>query len=113
VAKNFKLAPEQIRRLVPFMGRCIASDLITVEGRLVGYMYREVPRDENDSGWSFLAGTEVEDYMSVATNFEIYEVNTICNYDPAVIPYLKEEPGFAFVRKTGTAQFDRVALRPE
>jgi hypothetical protein len=47
---KFKLKPEEIKEVIPEMGSCIASDQITVVGLLVGYMYREEPQDENDSG---------------------------------------------------------------
>ncbi len=51
-------------------------------------MYRENHTNESDTGWKFLAGSEDEQYIADSGNFEIYELNTICNYDKAVIPYL-------------------------
>ncbi|GGH69517.1 hypothetical protein GCM10011379_26900 [Filimonas zeae] len=50
IAKKFKLDKSQIKRLLPPMGGCIATDEITVNGHLVGYMYRDEPFFENDSG---------------------------------------------------------------
>jgi hypothetical protein len=113
MSKKFRLAPGQIRRLIGPLGRCIASDMITVDGEPIGYMYREPPQDETDSGWVFFAGTESDQYNSNAGNFSIYDVNTICNYDPAIIPYLGEAPGFGFVRRKGMPQFDREVLKAE
>jgi hypothetical protein len=47
--KKFKLSPDQIRRLVPNMGGCIASDRITVDGKQVGAMGRDgARRDESE-----------------------------------------------------------------
>jgi hypothetical protein len=40
---TFKIPGEQIRRLIPNLGGCFASDRITVDGAPVGYMYREEP----------------------------------------------------------------------
>lgn len=86
--KNFAIKGEQIRAMIPPMGACFAIDRITVDTAPVGYMYREEPDNEIDSGWRFLAGDESESYMDDADNCAVYDVNTICNYDPAIIPYL-------------------------
>ena len=48
--KTFKISRDQIRRLIPNMGGCYASDRITVDGAPVGYMYREPPDHDADSG---------------------------------------------------------------
>jgi len=45
-------------------------------------MYREAPYNSIDSGWHFFAGDETQEYTDNARNFEIYDVNTIANYDP-------------------------------
>ena len=96
--KTFGIPAERIERLVPAMGWCYASDHITVEGRLVGYLYREAPDSEGDSGWRFLSGAEDQAYVDNPENFEIYDVNTIANYDRSIIPLLNEEPPCAFER---------------
>jgi hypothetical protein len=59
----------------------------------------------DQSGWHFFAGDESQDYADNSDNFSIYEVNTICNYDPAIIPYLDSNPGSAFGRIEGTDIF--------
>jgi hypothetical protein len=86
--KVFKLPKEQYKELIKPIGSCYATDKITVEGLLVGYMYREEPRYPEDSGWRFFSGTEDQDYVDNPDNIMIYDVNTIVNYDPAIIPYL-------------------------
>jgi len=78
---------------------CIASDKITREGFKVGYMYREKPDDNRpDSGWRFMAGNEDDEYMNNSNNHHIFAINTICNYDTDIIPYLKSEIGSAYIR---------------
>lgn len=42
-SKRFRLRPEQIRAIAPGRGSCFATDRIPVDGRRVGYMYREQP----------------------------------------------------------------------
>ncbi|MBN1919033.1 MAG: DUF2185 domain-containing protein [Verrucomicrobia bacterium] len=108
MAKQFRLSAEQIKQLIPNMGGCYASDMITVEGKPVGYMRREKPDYPEDSGWCFFSGFESQDYADDARNFAIYEVNTICNYDPSVIPFLNSPPGTAFERDPQTGRFAQV-----
>jgi hypothetical protein len=84
--------------LVAGYGGAIASDRITVDGERVGYMYRTAPHNDLDSGWAFLAGDETDAYMDDATNHGIYDVNTIANYDPEIIPLLDAPVGSAFSR---------------
>lgn len=97
--KKFHLTAEQIIPLIDSNEGCIASDRITVDGCKVGFMYREDTEDSTypDSGWRFMAGDEDEDYMSNADYHGIYLVNTICNYDPDIIPFLDAPPGTAFI----------------
>lgn len=94
--KEYKLKSNEIVRLTELKGSCIASDKITVDGLKIGYMYRENQTNENDSGWRFFAGDETEEYTSNANNFGIYDLNTICNYDETIIPYLNSNIGTSF-----------------
>ncbi len=87
------------------MGGCMATDKITVDGMKVGFMYREEPDDERDSGWRFLSGTETDDYMDDENNTMIYNVNTIANYDRAIIPYLNSPIGTELERVEGSDDF--------
>lgn len=78
---------------------CLASDKITKEGYKVGYMYREQPDEgKPDSGWRFMAGNEDDEYINDSKNLHIFALNTICNYDKDIIPYLKSQPGTAYIR---------------
>jgi hypothetical protein len=106
--KQFKIPGDQIKQLIPNMGGCFATDRITVDGMKVGYMYRDEPDNDIDSGWRFFSGDESQDYADDLTNTAIYDVNTICNYDPAIIPLLPTPAGCAFGRVAGTDEF-----RPE
>ena len=64
-------------------------------------MSRESPNDPADSGWLFLAGDETQAYLDDANNLAIYEVNTIANCDPSIIPFLYALPGQRFDRVAG------------
>ena len=106
--KKFLLNEENIKPLIKIKGSCIASDKITTMGKKIGYMYRENPTSEFDTGWRFFAGDEDEQYTNDSNNFEIYELNTICNYDQDIIPYLLNEIGSKLVKnEDGTYTEDK------
>lgn len=50
---TFKHKVEEILDLIFPIGACLATDKITVDGLIVGYMCREEPEIEVDSGWRF------------------------------------------------------------
>jgi hypothetical protein len=89
------------------MGFCLVSNMITMEGKKVGYMYREELEEdsENDSGWRFLAGSEDQEYVDNDSNSKVYEIETIADFDPAIIPYLKSSFGTELERLEGTDEF--------
>jgi hypothetical protein len=103
--KRFRLNAADIRPLAEGFGSCIASDHITVEGKPVGFMYRESPDHPHDSGWRFLSGAESQDYLDKSENLAMYDVNTIANCDPSIIQFLGAPEGSAFGRASG-GQFE-------
>lgn len=105
--KPFKISPENLKTLTNDNRGCVATDKITVEGMKVGFMYRDRPDEdiENDSGWRFFSGTEEQDYVDDIRNSEILPINTVANYDPAILPYLKSKTGSEWERVEGTDKF--------
>lgn len=78
---------------------CIVSDRITKEGWKVGFMYRDEPTPGNpDSGWRFFKGDEDEEYSNNPNNHHVFALNTICNYDYDIIPYLHSPVGTYLIR---------------
>jgi hypothetical protein len=96
--KRFHLPAERIRPIAEGRGSCIATDMITVAGQRVGYMYREEPGNPSDSGWRFFSGTESQAFVDDPANLELYDVNTIANYDPEIVPLLDAQFPVAFAR---------------
>ena len=98
IRKIFKLKPHEIAPLALGLGGCLATDRIVVDGAKVGYMYREEPSREQDSGWRFFSGDEDENYMANNSRHGVYDVNTIVNYDPDIFPLLDSPFGSRFER---------------
>ena len=98
--KKCCIKPEDLKDLFHTDGPegCIASDRIMVEGRKVGYMYREDADRKEDSGWRFSAGDENEEYMSNAENAGVYTLNAVANIDSDIIPFLNSPVGSGFLR---------------
>ncbi|MBR0839766.1 DUF2185 domain-containing protein [Bradyrhizobium liaoningense] len=105
--KRFAIDARDIRPPATGKGACLASDLITVAGKRVGFMYREPPDNAADSGWRFFSGEESQDFADDPKNFEIYDVNTIANYDPDIIPFLDAPEFSAFERESELSPFVR------
>lgn len=107
VTKNdsFRIKSNEIKQLIPNMGYCYASNKITIDGLKIGYMYREETDDDYDSGWRFFSGTEDEEYLNNPENIRIYDVNTIANYDEAIIPYLCYPVGMEIERIKDSDEF--------
>ncbi|MEX3656231.1 DUF2185 domain-containing protein [Mycolicibacterium fortuitum] len=90
--KKFRLSAEDIvPGLAPGDG-CMATDRILVDGRPVGYMYRD------GSGWMFTAGDETPEYLADPGHLNLMSLDVIANYDRSVVPYLQAPPGAAFIR---------------
>lgn len=106
--KKFKLNNNQIKLLANGYGGCIASDRITVEGLPVRFMYKEAPAHPEDSGWRFLSSTESDEYMADSSNHNVWDVNTIANYDPSIIPYIESPVGSVYEKLSEDKDFKPV-----
>ena len=111
--KTFAIPKDQIKDLIPDTTGCIATDRITVDRKKIGYMYRESPDYEHDSGWVFMAGDETDDYMNNPENAGVYQLNTVANYDPAIIPYLQTLAPCAFQKRRWLPGYKPIELPTE
>lgn len=79
--------------------RAYVSKKITKEGWKVGYMERSEPFREGDSGWSFFAGNEDDQYTSDAGNIELMFVGNVWQqFDPDIIKYIDMPIGTRLIR---------------
>lgn len=110
MTKRFAMDASQSKPLADGHGSCIASHRITVAGQSVGFMYREPPDDDLDSGWRFFSGEESQEYADDPANFALYDVNTIANCDPDIVAHLDAPAFSAFERDAGTGVFIAVSF---
>lgn len=94
----------QFKELLPdWQGarHCRISKRIIKDGCTVGFCCREEPDSDDtgwDSGWYFEAGDEDEVYAGEDAEYGIYDLNTICNLYPELLPLLNSHYGTAFER---------------
>lgn len=70
-----------------------------VENKLkVRFLYREEPDDASDSGWRFFSGDESDEFVNDPENIGLYDIETISQIDPDIIPLLNNDAGTAFER---------------
>ena len=76
-----------------------SSTVIAVSYTHLGWCYREKPDGQYpDSGWRFFSGEESDEYTNDVNNVGVYSLNTICNYDPDILPLLTAPYGTAYAR---------------
>jgi hypothetical protein len=105
--KDF-ISESKVKDLIKPMGSCLVSNHITLDGKLVGFMYRVAPEFEIDCGWRFVSGEETEEYMEDEDNSKVLDVNTVANYDPAIIPYLQLPVRTELERVEGSDKFQKL-----
>ncbi len=84
------------------IGYVIISDQVIKEGCKIGYLYREKPEDEGDSGWRIFSGKESQEYADDPTNFAMYNVSTLLDIDPELRSILADDYPVMYERDTGT-----------
>lgn len=81
-----------------WIGCIIASNEVALAGRPVGYLCREEPDSEKDSGWRVFSGDETQEYADDAASFAVFCAPTILGIDPSISPLLGTPPPGAFER---------------
>ncbi|MBR3674331.1 MAG: DUF2185 domain-containing protein [Clostridia bacterium] len=74
------------------------SRKILEEGWKVGYMCRDEAMNENDSGWSFMAGNEDDKYINDYKNIALVSLYEVYQLDPDIWNYIDNPVGTKFIR---------------
>lgn len=78
------------------LDRCVAAKTVTEEGLSVGFLYREEPVFEHDSGWRFFSGGESDEYTDNADNFVVCSLAEITGRNPGIAALLSQPAGSAW-----------------
>jgi len=81
-----------------YIRRCIVTNNILYEGQPIGYLYREEPYKDDDSGWRFTTGNETDEYMDDPNNSSYVSLGAVLRKDDSCLPLLEREEGVAFVK---------------
>ena len=81
-----------------YIKRCFVTNNILYEGETVGYLYREEPEDDDDSGWRFTTGTETDEYMDNSKNVSYVSLGSVLTQDDSYLDLLDKNFGVAFIK---------------
>jgi len=88
-----------------FLPRCFVTRRILHDGCKIGYLYREEPDCEEDSGWRFMAGDESEEYMDDTDNIFFVSLGAVLREDDSVLDLLGSAAGSSFERDGSAGRF--------
>lgn len=94
-----------------YIKRCFVTNRILNDGARVGYLYREEPDNDRDSGWRFTANDESDEYMDDSKNISFVSVGAVLSRDESFIHLLDAPEGSSFAWDARTQSF--VALDVE
>lgn len=91
-----------------FFGHVLATIHIGQQRKPVGWMYREEPDSQSDSGWRFFSAEESQEFVDDPSNTKIYAVTTILEIDSTIQPYLGAPARSAFERTEDGRSFRKI-----
>lgn len=88
-----------------YIKRCFVTNRILTDGARVGYLYREAPDNERDSGWRFTANDESDEYMEDSNNLAFVSIGAVLSKDDSFIHLLDSPEGSSFAFDVRTQSF--------
>lgn len=71
----------------------IVSRQVSDDGEAVGFLYREAPAFEQDSGWRIFSGAEDDEFADNTHNFDTILLSKILEAHPEISPLMTEREG--------------------
>ncbi len=102
---DLEIEDENEGKLEPYFKRCIVSNQIMQDRQQIGYVYREEPNEDIDSGWYVMSGNETDDYSDDSDNFQYIAIGVVLNKDDSFVHLLNEPIGSEFARDEVTGGF--------
>lgn len=91
-----------------YAGLCFVTKKVLEDGAPVGYLYREEPDNDDDSGWRFTANDESDDYINDSANVALVSLGAVLSVDDRFIALLNAPAGSAYAFDHNTQQFKAV-----
>ncbi len=88
-----------------YLPRCFVTQRIMNDGQRIGYLYREEPDRDEDSGWRFLCGDESDEYMDDSDNICLVSLGAVLREDDSILELLDSPVGAAFEFDPSTGTF--------
>jgi hypothetical protein len=92
----------------PYHPRCFVTNRVLKDGAPAGYLYRESPDRDDDSGWRFTAGDETDEYMENAGNSAYVSLGAVLSKDDSFRALLETPAPCAYARDEDTGEFVRI-----
>jgi len=89
-----------------YIKRCFVTRRVLYDGLPAGYLYRENPDQENDSGWRIMANDESEDYMDDPDNIFYVSLGAVLSRDDSFRELLEAPVGSTYVRNLDSGHFE-------
>jgi hypothetical protein len=81
-----------------YLPRCFVTKRILKDAQRIGYLYREAPEEDRDSGWRIMAGDESDEYMDEASNIAYVSLGAVLSCDDSILGLLDAPVGSVFER---------------
>jgi len=91
-----------------YLPRCFVTHRVLYEEVRVGYLYREEPESDEDSGWRIMCGDESDEYMDSSDNISFVSLGAVLRQDDRIVNLLEEPIGSVFEFNSATESFNRV-----
>lgn len=95
---NKQYYADMIERKILLAKTAYVSKKIMDEGWKIGYMRRDEAVNEHDSGWSFMAGNESDEYYEDYRNISLMSIHAVMQYDSAVWKHITSPVGTGLIR---------------
>jgi hypothetical protein len=86
--------------------RCFVTRRVLYDGEPAGYLYREEPDEDEDSGWRITAGDESQAYMDDSSNIAVVSLGAVLREDDSIVKLLDAPVGTAYVLSPETGDFE-------
>lgn len=88
-----------------YAGLCFVTKRVLEDGAPVGYLYREEPDNDDDSGWRFTANDESDAYVNDSANVALVSLGAVLSVHDRYIGLLDSPAGSAFAFDHDTQHF--------